>query len=157
MEIKNEKLCSMSTPSHGCCLGEETKIQMADGTQKDICNVRIGDVVQLANGKIKWVENVWRGVEDSWYQLLTESCAKIIASDIHPFLTKEGMVQACHLAPGDVMMIWDNRNCCMKEESLVAVEKVEKGIRVCNLSLGGNQMIANGFVCGDMEIQCSLT
>lgn len=23
MEIKNEKLCSMSTPSHGCCLGEE--------------------------------------------------------------------------------------------------------------------------------------
>lgn len=136
------------------CVEETTKIRMADGTQKEIRNIKIGEEALLADGEAVRVENVWRGSEDNWRLLRTKSGMEIKASDTHPFLTKEGgMAQACRLHAGDVIMVWDDQNSCMREEVLTNAQKQEGQITVCNLSLGGKRMIANGFVCGDMELQ----
>lgn len=135
------------------CVEETSRIRMADGTQKEIRNIKIGEKVLLADGEAVSVENVWRGSEDDWYLLHTKSGIEIKASYTHPFLTKEGMVQACRLNAGDTVMVWDEQDSCMREEILADVKKQEGQIEVCNLSLSGKRMIANGFVCGDMELQ----
>lgn len=135
------------------CVEERTQIRMADGTQKEIRNIKIGEKVLLADGEEVCVENVWRGSEENWYLLRTKSGMEIKADDTHPFLTKAGMVLACHLHAGDAVMVWDDQNSCMREEVLTSAERREMKITVCNLSLGGKRMIANGFVCGDMELQ----
>lgn len=152
----DHKRCIQSVPHimimWGCVEGT-TKIRMADGAQKEIGRIAIGEEVLLTDGKTVRVENVWRGSEDVWYLLRTKSGMEIKASDTHPFLTKEGVAPACRLQAKDAVMVWDELNSCMKEEVLAAVEKQEGQITVCNLSLGGKHMIANGFVCGDMELQ----
>lgn len=135
------------------CVEQTTQIQMADGTQKEIRNIKIGEKVRLADGEAVSVENIWKGSEDNWYLLRTESGMEIKASNTHPFLAKEGMVQARCLNAGDAVMVWDEHDFCMREEVLTDAERQEGQITVYNLSLDGKQMIANGFVCGDMELQ----
>ena len=46
------------------CLEENTRILMADGSQKPVREIRIGDMVMCDLGEPKIVRNVWQGRED---------------------------------------------------------------------------------------------
>ncbi len=135
------------------CLEEGTRIRMADGTQKAIRDIARGEKVLLADGETAPVCIVWRGEDDVCCRIVTESGREILAGRTHPFLTAKGVLPAKALARGNVLMVWDEESGGMKEETIERAEEKKGTVRVCNLSLGGAQMIANGFICGDMEQQ----
>ena len=134
------------------CLDENTLIGMADGREVAIKFIRIGDYVVSPDGEPIRVLNIWSGRENESYWLRTEFGDEIRASVTHPFLTRDGWKMAKDLRPGDMVKMGGY----YKEAGfakLMQVEKKEEVIRVCNLSLQRNVMIANGFVCGDIELQ----
>lgn len=149
----------------GCLLGD-TLICMADGSQKELRDIHIGEKVAGADGVENLVENVWSGQEECYYILKTQSGRKVRASYSHPFLTETGWKTAADLKIGDNMKV---RGMFVPEgeskekiefpqeesgwEKLASIEKREEQVMVYNLTLNGKPMIANGFVCGDFEMQ----
>lgn len=135
------------------CVEETTLILMADGTQKEIRNIEIGEEVALPDGGAQKVVNVWKGQDASYYRLRTKGGAEIRTDAHHPFPTKDSVKTPVQLSEHDMVFVWDASERRMREEELEAVEKIEGEINVCNLSLRGKKMIANGFISGDMDMQ----
>jgi len=136
------------------CLEEHTRIWMADGTRKEIREIARGDGILLPDGQTASAGTIWHGDEDGYYRIRTADGREIKASATHPFLTAGGFKAAKDLVPGqDALMVWEEADRRMKEEAVAEAEKMEGVIKVYNISLGGRQMIADGIVCGDMELQ----
>lgn len=149
----------------GCLLGD-TLIHMADGSQKELRDIHIGDRVMGEDSVENIVENTWSGQEESYYILKTEGGREIRTSLSHPFLTNLGWKTAEQLQVGDNMKVTDffveeeerkeKTETSGKEtgwEQLVSMVKKEEPVMVYNVTLNGKPMIANGFVCGDFEMQ----
>lgn len=148
----------------GCLLGD-TLIGMADGSQKKLQDIRIGERVAGADGAENVVENTWSGDEESYCILKTEKGREIGASLSHPFLTDSGWKTAAGLQIGDTMKVAGlyvaegesrEKTGSFGEagwERLVSIVKKEEHTTVYNLALNGRPMVANGFVCGDFEMQ----
>ena len=72
------------------CMTGDTKVMMADKTEKKLCDVRVGDKVSTYNnGKlvVSTVKN-WRSNGHDSVLKITTSCGKIVrANKRHPFLT----------------------------------------------------------------------
>lgn len=149
----------------GCLLGD-TLICMADGSQKELQDICIGEQVAGADGTKNIVENTWSGDEESYYILKTERGREVRASLSHPFLTQAGWKTTADLQAGDNMKVTSpfvtegeskEKTVSVQEETgwerLVSIEKREEHVLVYNLTLNGKPMIANGFVCGDFEMQ----
>lgn len=74
------------------CFVSGTKIDMADGTQKNIEDISVGDKVQAIDGKIDTVSYVHDiPVQD---HVLWTLNGRITATEAHPFLTTEGWKSA---------------------------------------------------------------
>lgn len=149
----------------GCLLGD-TLIRMADGSCRKLRDVQIGEQVMGSDGAAHTVENTWSGPEESYYILKTEKGREVKTSPSHPFLTETGWKKAADLQPGDNMKVTDvfvpERESKEKMhsfraeegwEKLASIEKREEYVTVFNLTLNGEPMIANGFVCGDFDMQ----
>ena len=109
---------------HQCvyCLAADTLILMADGRQKPIADLRVGDRVigtQLDGDRRRLVETEvhahWQTVKPAW-QITVAQGTEIVASGDHRFLTEHGWTyvarapgseaQGPALAPGHRMMGW---------------------------------------------------
>lgn len=132
------------------CLDEDTMIAMADGTQKKICEIVIGERIAAADGSSRGVANIWKGTEkESCYKITTANGQCIIATGNHPFPTADGWKNACDLKKGDQMLAADG------EVRLVAdVNNTNKMHEVYNLELEEPAvLIANGLQTGDFSAQ----
>lgn len=86
------------------CLGEKTRVTLADGSQRRISEIRIGDrVLSLDNKGVPCyarVRNVWRGMEDKMQEITTANGSTLLATRVHPFKTQEGIRIAGELNEG---------------------------------------------------------
>ncbi|TGY97699.1 hypothetical protein E5329_03595 [Petralouisia muris] len=129
------------------CFGRDTKIKMADGTQKPVSEIEPGESVMDDKGNSAVVREVYTGQEESLFQIQTESGKILELTAGHPVLTEIGMVKACNLAPGAALCTEEGR------EEIAEINEKEYHGTVYSLDCGGAHLIANGLTAGDFVCQ----
>lgn len=129
------------------CLGEDTQIMMADGSQKRIGWICIGERVYASQRQLT-VVNIWKGMEESYLIIKTET-GQLILTERHPIWTGKEFVRAKDVKE-NMRIEGINGSIVVKE-----VTHMEDDIYVYNLSLEGGEhiMYANGIAVGDVDIQ----
>lgn len=132
------------------CVAKDTQILMADGTQRAISQIKVGDMVLGGTtGVPVRVTGVINGVDADIWCVETFGGNKIYASDEHPFCTAQGDKRTVDLMEADQVR--------MQDGSYVAIlYRYEQyyGDTVFNLELEQDHyFIANGFVIGDQSVQ----
>lgn len=130
------------------CLEENTNITMADGTQKKIKEIEIGQKVLGTEQKACEVRNIIRGKEDMLIGITLESCKEILLTQDHPFKTKKGIVAAIDLKFGDEILTENGY------KTITGARLVKGDFNVCSIDISPSDFIwANGIAVGDYEAQ----
>ena len=132
------------------CVTKDTQILMADGTQRSIEQIKVGDLV--LGGKTRTpvrVTDVINGVEADVWCVETSKGEKIHVTDEHPFCTEKGDKRAIDLMETDRVLMQNETY----ETILYRYERSYEDT-VFNLELEKDHyFIANNFVIGDQSIQ----
>lgn len=143
------------------CLGEDTVITMADGSEKPIAEVNSGDEVAIgAYGEKATVIWTTKGAHfGNVLSITTTDKKKIITSHNHIFITESGAVPADKLKKGDELSTLNGKTAIAEIEIISDYEGT-----FYNLATGEDldasefdgkidTFVANGFVVGDMNAQ----
>jgi len=132
------------------CFGKDTKITMADGTQKLISDIKAGDQVLSEKKESLTVKELIYGHEDAVIYMKTDAGEELAVSESHPVVTQRGIVAARDLNAGDLLVRADG-----SQASLAALYKKDYHDTVYNLKIDSvpRVIIANGFLAGDFEAQ----
>lgn len=129
------------------CLEKNTKIFMADGSQKPINMIRIGDMV-MSKDAPQLVRNVWQGTEEHMMCIELRNGFRIILTENHPVKTTTEMKRASEIDENDEILISNGEKC-----KIASISCIEYNERVYNLDISGNIMFAEGIAVGDFEVQ----
>ena len=138
------------------CLGENTKILMADGSEKVISTIHAGDSVRTRNNGVLQVENVTSGQEQHALEISvrdsTSRQTRVIASPGHPFVTPTGVVLARELNVTGKVITQEG------EGEITSITALDNEVTVYNLQLSAaetdaNCMYANAILVGDIQMQ----
>ncbi len=132
------------------CFGKDTKITMADGSQKQISEIKAGDQVLYERKESLTVKELIYGHEDAVIYMKTEAGEELAVSESHPIITQRGTVVASNLNAGDLLVRADG-----SQASLAELYKKDYHDIVYNLKIDSvpRVIIANGFLAGDFEAQ----
>lgn len=132
------------------CLQKDTKVRMADGTEKKIQDIQLGEEVAGAGGTACKVVNRTNGTEKEVYRLKVDGYPdKIGASRTHPFMTVDGMIAAEDITPSTQLKMEDG-----EFHQILECYPVDYGGEVYNLELDSNHWFyADGFCTGDNVAQ----
>lgn len=134
------------------CLAKDTKILMADGTEKAVSEIAVGDQLMSTDGSGNAVEvsKVTTGKSENIYTILLENGDTVRATRMHPFAVPSG----------EFVTVID-----MNTQTMLKVKGADTGSRVVycypddynsdvyNIDLkSGNSFYANGIVSGTNEI-----
>lgn len=75
------------------CFAQETLIRMADGQEKQINAIRVGEKVFSVSGKAVRVMDIIVGIEEKVVVLVTQSGKRIRLTSDHPVLTEQRGIQ----------------------------------------------------------------
>lgn len=142
------------------CLGKDVKVRMADGSQRCISEIKIGEKV-ASTGETLEVADVITGEESrGMWRLYTERGRGVLATSQHPILTVDGIKQTRELKPRKDYIVMEDGG----KEQLTEIQVEE--ICVCpvyNLVLckaGGGEipadsgfLFADGMTVGDNSMQ----
>lgn len=113
------------------CVAEGTRIMLADGGQKKIEEIQIGEKVRAGvNGENGIVENVWCGNEQEIYCLETADRHMLYLTGQHSVYTDAGVQKAEKLKQGIGILMEDG-----SYNKLVSSSHYEKQVRVYNLDI----------------------
>jgi DNA repair photolyase len=157
--------------SHGCvyCLVGETQILLADGTVKQLKDIRIGDTIYGTVKREKYRYYVKTRVLAHWqtekeaYRITLEDGTTLIASGDHRFLSKQGWkyvsgvesTQHHHLTVNDCLI---SLGSCVSQNiteqaienttslRIVSVEALNTVLPMYDITTGTGDFIANGVV-----------
>lgn len=134
------------------CFQKGTRIAMADGSQRKIETIRIGDCVVVEGGTSR-IRNIWRGM-DKILTITLEDGVRLGVTEDHPLRTPEGWVRAKEIRKGMHLIAWGVEKIC-------CVQSVEAGgeDEVYNLETerdSGCAIGANGIAAGDFFLQNNL-
>ena len=131
------------------CLGKDTMLLMADGTQKKICEINRDDRVSTGKGSARVIA-IYSGMEEDIAHIVTESGKKVLATTGHPILTQRGWLRVMDMNAADKVIMADGTS-----ESLAGLYRTPYGDTVYNIELEGDvrQLIADGIVVGDYRMQ----
>lgn len=131
------------------CLGKDTMLLMADGTQKKICDINRDDLVSTGKGNAKVIAT-YCGQEEDIAHIVTESGKEVLATVGHPVLTERGWLRVMDMNAADKVIVADGIS-----ESLAGLYSTPYRDSVYNIELEGDvhQLIANGIVVGDYGMQ----
>lgn len=134
------------------CMASDTHVLMADGCEKMIANIQVGDVVLTDKGCAD-VCDVITGHEPELVHIETADGRKIRLTGGHPILTGRGYVRADGLNAEDLLILHGGA-----KQPLSALYMEEYGGRVYNLvtTNPGSALIGNGFLVGDLDMQNKL-
>lgn len=135
------------------CLAKDTKVLMADGSEKIISRIEIGDLVKGYNGKSLKVINTVQGMEECLIEIKTSDGKHLRLTDSHPILKNNIWDRPKRLIADDFIQTKDGIS------QVNAVYYVTYGDVVYNLALepqdnyqdGG--FFANGIIVGDIVRQ----
>lgn len=165
---------SLQTAEAKSCFTPETQVLMADGSEKRICDIQVGDRVMSGEGRVNSVVAVERPRLDG-RKLHAFNGGDFFVTAEHPFLTPAGWkaidpvataeenpaLTVAALAVGDLLTVAlpggadVQGNLAVERElatSLMPLERIDSvaadpALRVYNLLLDGDHTyIANGFV-----------
>lgn len=138
------------------CFDELTKIRMADGTDRLITKLKVGEMVfnPVTNKPAKIVK-LTIGPENKPLLNVQIGESVVRVTDTHPFMTRQGWVAAKSLRKGELVL--------SSQRKFVPVKGIELGASgrvVANLALEGpadqhdmHYVLADGVVTGDLVIQ----
>jgi hypothetical protein len=134
------------------CLAENMRIQMADGSMREINAVKIGDCILDEQHGSVLVTNVLSGMEEYIFYIRLNNHSDLKATKEHPVLTENGFKRIMDLRAGDMVQ---------GENGLQAVQSIEKEKYesvVYNLLLDSEShlMICEGIIAGDFFAQQTL-
>ncbi len=134
------------------CLKLDTPVLMADGTQKEIKDIQIGDEVisfnptTLVQKKTRVVNQFVRPTDKPIVEIKTFSGRTITATSDHPFLTTEGWMAPSQMIPGQTLVGISSDN---SDIIFVPVESVTSVanclIADITVESDNHSFIANGF------------
>ncbi len=132
----------------GDCLAKDSMILLADGTQKRIEAICVGDTIQMTDGTLKIVTDCMQGYEQSLVYFETVSGCHLHLTSGHPVVTERGMIAAGHLNMADRIKIQE------EYEHLKYIYLVEYNDTVYNLVFAEcSYFYANGIAVGDFMAQ----
>lgn len=132
------------------CLQKDTKVRMADGTEKKIQDIQLDEEVAGIDGTACKVVNRIHGTEEELYRIKVEGYPdKIGVSKTHPFMTVDGMIAAEDITPSTQLKMEDG-----EFHRILECYSVDYGGEVYNLELEPNHWFyADGFCTGDNVAQ----
>ncbi|MFM8270174.1 MAG: hypothetical protein ACKN9V_08300 [Pseudomonadota bacterium] len=142
----------------GGCFSEKTRLQMADGKEKLISEVRENDYVWNPHYQMGVrVRKVVKGPEKKSLYEVQIGQNKVEVTEDHPFLTQRGWVQARNLASGDRLMGQGAGKVIGNVKRLKYVGPKE----VWNFELDSDDplarvVVANGIPTGELSLQTEL-
>lgn len=127
------------------CMAEGTRIRMADGSMKQVQDVRIGDRLSDKHG-CPVVENMWIGKESTMIEITCVTGDQILLTTNHPILCDKGWVGAAIIRAGIRVMTESGNYVEIK-----CVKKILGDFTVYNVDLDSmeHSLYAEGFVVGD--------
>lgn len=142
------------------CFAPDTLIRMADGSQKPIHKIYVGDLVwNPITEKAYRVRNLTAGPEKIPMYRVVAGNNSLLVTKTHPFMTTSGVKQAAELVDGDRLVLPG------KEALVSAVEVYEnqEQMNVWNLELDSDSdaaehhmVLADGIPAGDLFLQTEL-
>lgn len=130
------------------CLASDTMILMANGSEKRISEIRVGESVMLNTGKAVKIIDIFRGEEQRIISIMTNN-GELKATDFHPILLNDAKwTKAGEIELGDIV-------CTLRGDAKVESLSVNPyNNTVYNLFLECDELInegilANGIVVGD--------
>ena len=147
------------------CVAPDTEIRMADGSLKQIRNIRIGDYVVGRGNAIMMVMNCWIGPErEPMLEILVQGMKRaLFVTKEHPIwvqepdgTTKWKHAKDCKVSDMVLVSGYEEKYCAIK-----SIKEKEACDRVYNLDLRplhgvvgqAGTMYCNGILTGDMQIQ----
>ncbi len=131
--------------ARGGCLQGSMRIVMADGIEKPINEIKIGDAVYQAQQGTAVVSNIFSGSEQSLC-VVTLACGSVLKLTAeHPVLSEKGFVRAEELTPGDTVQGKDAL------QTVASIHTEEYDGLVYNLALDSQShlMVCEGVLVGD--------
>lgn len=133
-----------------CCIAEDTMIRMADGCQKQIKDIEIGEKIQNTAGEGIAIVNSLEGSEKTLIELTTFNGYTLRMTDTHSGLTERGFVKASEINAAD-MIITEKGSTQVKFIFPISYAK-----QVYSLMFETpQQFYCNGIATGDFSIQNS--
>lgn len=129
------------------CLAGHTKILMADGTRIPISEIIQGDRIRLADGHETSVTAVLSGREEKVIHIVTQK-HELQASDMHPIMTKRGLIRAKDLNAADWIAVENGY-----ESLLGAYEETYQDLVYSLRTEDTGNIIADGIITGDFDAQ----
>lgn len=136
------------------CFAKDTRIRMADGSERQICDIKEGDLLYVPDQAPVRVSGIVIGEdEEKLVNIETESGKKIRVSKTHPIVTSNGIKQAENILTSDSILNEEGA-----PEAVRFVYLCEYNDRVYNLKTEGHAviLIGNGLQTGSYEMQCEV-
>ena len=138
------------------CFDERTVIRMADGSERLITRLKIGEFVyNPVTKRPTRIEKLTIGPEFKPLIEVSVGGRVVKVTDSHPFMTRRGWIEARNLKQGEDLLIGDGLY-----SPVTSLRIGEAGRTVANLALEGGAdqaelhfVLADGVVTGDLVIQ----
>lgn len=125
-------------------------VRLADGSEKRICDIRLGDQVWTPDSGRAEVVNICSGDEPELFVLRSANGRELRLTADHPVCIEgSGYKTAADVTPADKLVLEDGTPV-----EIEALYLVQGGFRVYSLELEGSSiMLCNGYQTGDFHIQ----
>lgn len=134
------------------CVEESMLVTMADGTQKPIKELSVGERLKTGTEKDAAVTKIIRGQEDELIVLRARGGENLKVSAFHPILTDSGMKCALDVSPAD-KLVDENENLL----DIDAIYEIQGDFTVYNVELENeDSFICAGYFVGDNEMQADV-
>lgn len=129
---------------------------MADGRQKRVDEVKIGEWVASIDGKTEEVCCDVDNEVEEYFLLKTKEGHQIEITGDHPMMTPDGWKTVKELVVGDRLMRLESLEGEVTFDELTALTLIKEQRKMYNLICEDCAIIANGFVCSDFHMQYKL-
>lgn len=129
------------------CVAKDTMILMADGTQKKISDIKIGEQVSTETEPSS-VVNIYKGMESELVHLETENGHILRMTNSHPVKTTRGFVKASGLTAADTIITVEGKS----KVKYLYMEQYDSEVYNLELKPEG-VIICNGIIAGDFKMQ----
>lgn len=134
------------------CFHKQTRIKMADGSEKCICDIAVNDTILSGDGQPQRVVQVYTGHEEELVCLETEDEKQLLVTAGHPVRTADGIVCARDIRAGNELVTYDG-----SKSKVRFVYPYAYNDTVYNLELeSSKELISEGILTGDFIMQNSI-